>query len=84
MLDQVFAVRPLVLALLAGTVATGLAALSFQVVETPIRRAKPLNRVPWPVVGAGLALSVLVAAVVVPTVLESNRRPALAAEAEGE
>lgn len=80
-LDRVFTVRPFVLAVVAGTVATGLAALSSHLIETPIRRAKPLGAVPWPVVGAGLALSVVVAVAVVPNVLESSRRPALRAPA---
>ena len=82
-LAEVFEVRPLVLAALAAAIATGLAALSYQVLETPIRRAKPLGRVPWPVVASGLALSLVVAALVVPTVLESDQRPALTASGAG-
>ena len=78
-LGEVFSLRPLVLAALAGAIATGLAAVSFKVFETPIRRSKPLARVPWPVVASGLAVSVLVAVAVVPLVLRTSVRPALAA-----
>ncbi|MDF1606063.1 acyltransferase family protein [Nocardioides sp. YIM 152315] len=80
---QLFDVRPLVLALMATAIATGLAALSFQVFETPIRRSRSLARTPWPVVVSGLAASVLVAAVVVPVVLESERQPVVAASGPG-
>jgi peptidoglycan/LPS O-acetylase OafA/YrhL len=80
---QLFDVRPLVLALMATAVATGLAALSFQVFETPIRRSRSLARTPWPVVLSGLTASVLVAAVVVPAVLESDRQPVVVASGPG-
>lgn len=80
---QLFDVRPIVLALMATAVATGLAALSFQVFETPIRRSRSLARTPWPVVLSGLAVSVLVAAVVVPVVLESDRQPVVVASGPG-
>ncbi len=81
-LGEVFAVRPLLLAALAAAIATGLAAVSFRILETPIRRAKPLARVPWPVVASGLALSVVVAVAVVPLVLRTSTRPALAGGSE--
>lgn len=80
---QLFDVRPLVLALMATAVATGLAALSFQVFETPIRRSRRLGRTSWPVVLAGLTASVLAAAVVVPVVLESDRQPVVVASGPG-
>ena len=78
LLMAVFDVEPLVLALLGGLVATGLAALSYQVLEQPIRRAAFLNALRWPVVATGLTVSVLVAAFVVPAVLDSENRPAVA------
>ncbi|CAN5471522.1 hypothetical protein BH11ACT8_BH11ACT8_25270 [soil metagenome] len=68
-------------ALVVAAVATSLAALSFQVLETPIRRAKPLNRIPWPTVATGLALSGLVAVLVVAPLLEHPHRPAVVAAA---
>jgi peptidoglycan/LPS O-acetylase OafA/YrhL len=81
LLRDLIDVRPLVLTLLAGTLATGLAALSFQVFETPIRRTRVLDGFRWPVVAAGLVVSVLAATLVVPQVLESSRRPAVPAAA---
>ncbi|QWF21489.1 acyltransferase [Nocardioides sp. LMS-CY] len=81
-LGQLFDVDAWVLALLAGAIATGLAALSFQVYETPIRRSPRLAPRRWASVVGGLALSVLVALVVVPPVLESDRAPAVQAGAQ--
>ena len=80
-LGQLFDVDPWVLALLAAAVATGLAALSFQVFETPIRRSPRLAPRRWATVAGGLAVSVLVAVVVVPPVLESDNAPAVQAGA---
>ncbi len=74
---EVFEVSPLVLAVLAGAVATGLAALSYEVFERPIRRAPRLDPHPWPVVGVGLGASVAVAAFVLPPVLQAVVRPAI-------
>jgi peptidoglycan/LPS O-acetylase OafA/YrhL len=76
-LRDVFDVRPLVLALVAAPVATGLAALSYQLFERPIRRAEPLEKVRWPVVTVGLAVSAVIAAVVLPPVLHAEVRPAV-------
>lgn len=81
-LKQVLDARPLVLTLLTAAIATGLAALSYQMFEMPIRRAQWMHRFNWPVVGAALTASVLVFAFVVPTVLQADRRPALAAGQE--
>jgi peptidoglycan/LPS O-acetylase OafA/YrhL len=69
---------PLSTAILAFGLATGLAALSAELVELPIRRAPGLDRFTWPVVLAGLSVSVLVAATLVPNVLERDRRPVVA------
>lgn len=81
---EVFAVRPLVVAAIAGLMATGLAALSYEVFERPIRRAKPLDRFPWPVVATGLVASALAAALVLPPVLGAAVRPALANPSAGD
>ncbi len=81
---QVFDVGPILIAAVAAPVATGLAALSYEVLERPIRRAKPLDRFRWPVVGAGLTASVLAAALVLPPVLQSSARPALANPSAGD
>ena len=74
-----FVVLPVwVLALSVGVVATGFAALSYEVLEMPIRRAPVLSRRQWQTVAAGVAASVL-AAVLVGPVLSSDRRPVVTA-----
>ncbi len=78
-----FEVRPLVLAILAGGIATGLAALSAEIIERPLRRSPKLAPFGWPVVAGGLALSVAAAVVIVPQVLESPRKPSVAVGTEG-
>ena len=81
---QIFDVGPVLVAAIAAPVATGLAALSYEVLERPIRRAKPLDRFRWPVVGAGLTASVLAALLVLPPVLHSTARPAIANPSAGD
>jgi peptidoglycan/LPS O-acetylase OafA/YrhL len=70
---------PVTIALLAFGIATGLAALSAELVELPIRRTPRLDRLTWPVVVVGLGVSAVTAATVVPNALEWDRRPAVAA-----
>lgn len=67
--------RPVELAVVAGVGATGLAALSYQVMEMPIRRSASLDRFRWPTVAAGVCVCGLIAVAVVPPVLQSSRRP---------
>ncbi len=81
-LQQVFDVRPLVLTLLTAALATGLAALSFQIFEMPIRKAQWMHAFNWQVVGAALTASVLVFVFVLPAVLNVDRRPSLSAGTE--
>ncbi len=71
-----------VIALIGATVATGLAALSHQVLEAPIRRTSALDRFRWPVVSMGVAVSLVAATLVLPSVLDSPRRPAVSANAD--
>ncbi|MFL6060130.1 MAG: acyltransferase family protein [Marmoricola sp.] len=78
-LRQLLTVGPNAIAVLAFALSSGLAALSYQIFEMPIRTNKRLVKITWPVVAAGLTTSALVAAFVVSPVLETNRRPALAA-----
>ncbi len=80
-IQQVLEIRPITMAVLAVGISTGLAALSFQVLEAPLRTAKSLHRFRWRTVLVGVSASALVAATVVPTVLDSQRRPRLAAAA---
>jgi peptidoglycan/LPS O-acetylase OafA/YrhL len=68
---------PLPIAILAFGLATGLAALSAELLELPVRRSPRLDAFTWPVVLTGLAVSALVAATVVPNVLGQDRKPAL-------
>ncbi len=69
-LTTVLDIGPVVVAVMALAVATGLAALSSELLEIPIRRNARLDAFTWPVVVAGLATSALVAALVVPPILE--------------
>ena len=63
-----------ILALSAGVVATGLAALSYEVLEMPIRRARRAQQSAVAGCRGGLAASVLTAVFIGP-VLSSDRRP---------
>ncbi len=70
---------PLPVAVLSFVVATGLAALSAELLELPVRRSPRLDRFTWPIVLVGLSASALVAATVVPNVLERDRKPVVLA-----
>jgi peptidoglycan/LPS O-acetylase OafA/YrhL len=61
---------PVFLAGLSVIVATGIASLSYQVMEHPIRSARRLDRVAWPVAISGLALSVAAGLLVIPRMIE--------------
>ncbi|WP_372729506.1 acyltransferase family protein [Nocardioides sp.] len=76
-------VRPLLLAVIAGALSTGLAALSFQVLELPIRRAPQLRPFGWRVAVVGVGASALVALLLMPPMLQSTRSPALTASSVG-
>lgn len=78
-LREVFTVGPLGIVVLAFALSTGLAALSYQIFEMPIRTNKVLARFRWTTVASGLTVSALVATFLVAPVLESDRRPALTA-----
>jgi peptidoglycan/LPS O-acetylase OafA/YrhL len=80
-LEQLFDVRPVVVAALALVVSTALAALSFEMLELPLRTAKPLHRFRWSAVVAGVTASAVAAVTVVPVLLASERTPRLAATA---
>lgn len=82
-LEATLDVRPVVLAALAIPVSTGLASLSYVVLETPVRRTRVLDARRWPVVVGGLAVSLVAAFTVVPVLLELDRRPSVAGGAHG-
>ncbi len=63
-------VEPKPLAAIVALLATGVASLSYHLVEAPVRASSGLDRRSWPVVATGLALSVVAALLVVPRVLE--------------
>jgi peptidoglycan/LPS O-acetylase OafA/YrhL len=76
-LERVFAVRPLVIAVMALVLAIAMASMSYQLLETPIRTSRRLAPFPWRAVGGGLTVSVLMAAFVVSPVLSSPRTPSV-------
>ncbi|MFL6107681.1 MAG: acyltransferase family protein [Marmoricola sp.] len=78
-LREALTVGPNGIAVLAFVLSSGLAALSYQIFELPLRTQPRLVRLRWSAVVAGLTTSALVAGFVVAPVLEANRRPALAA-----
>ena len=63
---------PVELALFATIGATALSALSYELIEAPIRVSKPLHRIPRTVVVVGLALSVLTATLLVRPLLDGT------------
>lgn len=69
--------RPVVIAALAAGLGTALAALSYQVLEMPIRQSNILGQFRWGTIIAGLATSVVVAITAIPTVLTRANQPAL-------
>jgi len=73
-IGDVTTLRPLVLAIVGGAISTGLAALSYHAFEMPIRRREWSLRIQWPVVLTGLAVSGLVALLLMPPMLQSTRR----------
>ena len=82
-LTTLFDTSPAIIAIFALAIGTGLAALSYEVLEMPIRKSKLLNRFTWTVAIAGVAASALVAVAVVPTMLEDDRKPAINSELTG-
>lgn len=82
-LKELLTVGPNGIAVLAFVVSSALAALSYQVFEMPIRTNKRLVKLRWSTVAAGLTVSALVAAFLVAPVLESDRKPAIAAFGQG-
>ncbi len=63
---------PLQLAVFSTVGATALSALSYELVETPLRLSKKLHHIPRTVVAVGLALSVLTATLLVRPLLDGT------------
>jgi peptidoglycan/LPS O-acetylase OafA/YrhL len=72
-LGQFLTVGPVTMAALAAVVSTGLAAASAELFEQPVRVARSLHRFRWRTTVVGVAATVLVAATVVPALLERER-----------
>ena len=69
---QLVSISPLSLFLLTCLAATGIASLSFQVLEVPIRTSPFLNRSFAPVIAAGLGLSLLGGLVLAPAIVRTH------------
>jgi peptidoglycan/LPS O-acetylase OafA/YrhL len=82
-LTTLFDTSPAIIAIFALALGTGLAALSYEVLEMPIRKSKLLNRFSWTVALVGVGVSALVAVTLVPNLLEQDRKPALSSELTG-
>jgi len=78
-IQEVLTVRPVIVAVLTVGVASGLAALSYEVLEMPVRTSRVLARFRWRAVGAGVAASAVLAVVAVPTLLGSDKATATVA-----
>lgn len=79
--------QPVQLGILSAVIGTALAALSYQLVEQPIRSARPAMRWSWPIAVGGLALSILIGLVALPWITRPQERgggsTAAAAELSG-
>ncbi len=78
-MSMVLEVRPVVMAVLAGVLATAMAAASAELLELPIRRAKRLEPYRWRAVVSGVTASALAAGLAVPAILSWDRTPDLVA-----
>ena len=78
-LGEVLVLDPVTLAALTVPVATALAALSYEVLEMPIRTSALLRRFRWRLLVVGVGASALVAVTLVPLVLHHDSRPRLVA-----
>jgi peptidoglycan/LPS O-acetylase OafA/YrhL len=76
-IKEVLEIGPVPVAVIAAVVATAMAAASNEVLEMPVRTTGILDRFRWRTVLVGVCSSALVAATVVPVILENDRQPAL-------
>ena len=63
---------PVELFVIATAGATTLAAISFRLLEHPIRTARTLDRFKTPVIAIGFTTSILIGALLIPTILDSS------------
>lgn len=78
-LRQVFDTSPRVVAVLTIALGTGLAALSYEVLEMPIRKSARLDRWRWAPALVGVATSAVLALTLVPGLLAVSQKPELVA-----
>ena len=69
---QLIHVSPLPMFFVAAGLATGLASLSYQILERPVRAPGPLDRYRLPVIALGLTLSIVGALVLAPAIVEDQ------------
>lgn len=74
-LGLVLDVGPVVMAVLAGVLATSMAAASNELLELPVRKAAVLQPLKWRTTTVGVTASALVAVLVAPAVLSWDRTP---------
>ena len=76
--------NPAQLVIVTALVATGLASLSYQILERPIRISATFNRIPRVVVAVGLVTSVVCALLIVPVVVRGRtHRPEVSVAGSG-
>ncbi len=75
--------RPIGVAVLAGFIATGIAAASGELLERPIRSTPRLDRLHQSTALVGVTASALVAVLLVPPILSWDRRPSVKTEEKG-
>lgn len=76
-LQRFATMSPVLLCLVGALIVTSLASFSYQLLELPIRRSALLGRHSRIVVASGLVASLLVALLVIPSLLQSDRLPAI-------
>jgi peptidoglycan/LPS O-acetylase OafA/YrhL len=74
---------PISLFAIACLLATALAALSFHLIERPIRASRTLDRYKTPIIATGLAASVVCGAFVMPAILDSESNTVIALPGTG-
>ncbi len=73
-LADAYAPSALMTAVIAVPVATGIASLSYHLLELPIRTSRRLDELRVPVLATGVVMSLLVALLVAPSILDRSRR----------
>ena len=83
LVQRVVDVTPFAAFVLSASLGTTLAALSFELIEQPVRRARQLDLRPRMAIAAGVSLAAVSGLLVAPVVLNNDRPPAVAAPSVG-